>query len=77
MRLDVRNKEEFQRAKRAKPFLNGVFVPKCVMADEEAGVIERWETDEQGRVIAFQVGDGERSPRLIREYGIVRIELAE
>jgi len=78
MRSDIRNPEDAARLRHATVtvFLNGVRVPECVMADEEAGVIERWDIDERGHVRAFY-DTGTPMPRLIREHGTVRIEIEE
>ena len=69
MRIDVRKRGDLKYIRRAQPFLNGVKVPKCVMADDEQGVIERYATDEQGLIT--------KPLHTITEYGFVRIELAE
>lgn len=65
-------------ARKATSYLNDVKVPRCVFADEEAGYIERWETNDQGRIVAFfNEQSKKREPRRIREYGTVRIEIAQ
>ena len=76
MKSDIRNPEDAERLRHAKVTisLNGVRVPECVMADEEAGVIERWDINEHGHIKAFH-DTGQPTPRLIREYGTVRIEI--
>ncbi len=76
MKFDVSSKEDWALIGRIRIYLDGIEVHTCVMADEAAGVIERWETDEQGHVIAFRHRNGVR-PRRIRERGIVRIERKE
>jgi hypothetical protein len=70
MKLDIRNEQDARQARHAKAYLNGALVPTCVMADEEAGVVEYYETNAQGHIIA----DDHGAPRVIRETGIVRIE---
>jgi hypothetical protein len=69
MRINCDNPADVVRARRARAYLNDVEVRACIMADEEAGMIERWETDADGRVMAFG-----GKPRRIRERGSVRIE---
>lgn len=56
----------------AVAYLNNVRVSHCVEADEEAGYIVRYETNEVGRVQWFADVNG---PHRIRETGTVRIEL--
>ena len=53
MRINCDNPADVVRARRARAYLNDVEVRACIMADEEAGMIERWETDADGRVMAF------------------------
>ena len=48
-------------------YLNDVLVRECVVFDTDEGVIERWKTNEAGRVIA--------PPTLIQDRGIVRVEV--
>lgn len=48
-------------------YLNDVLVSQCVMFDTDEGVIERWKTNEKGRIVA--------PPTRIREYGTVRVEV--
>jgi len=62
----MRNPADRLRSKNARVFLNGVLVPMCVMANEEAGVIKRYATNEQGQIIA--------PLQMIVEFGSVRIE---
>jgi hypothetical protein len=46
-------------------------VRACVMADEEAGVVDCYETNTEGHVI-HEPG---KEPQLLRKFGTVRIDL--
>lgn len=74
MKSDIRNPADAVKAKNATVFLDGVRVEKCVMADEENGVVEIYETNEHGRVFLHP---GEKEPRSFMRYGVVRIEFKD
>ena len=65
MRRDARVQEE-RMPIGMRIYLNNVLVRECVVFDTDAGFIERWETNAEGRIIA--------PPTLIHEDGVVRVE---
>ncbi len=69
MRINCDNPADVVRARRARAYLNDVEVRACIMPASSSAMIERWETDADGRVMAFG-----GKPRRIRERGSVRIE---
>lgn len=71
MRLDLRNPKDIIQALQAKAYLNDVLMPACVMADEEAGVMDIYLTNEEHKII--HGADGK--PQIIRKFGDVRIVL--
>jgi hypothetical protein len=66
MKRDARNKGE-QLPNGSVIYLNDAPVRDCVVFDTDAGYVERWRTNEHGRIVY--------PPALIREYGAVRVEI--
>lgn len=73
MKLDIRREEDRLQCRRATVYLDSVKVPKCVMADEEAGVVEFYQTNDAGQIVLGPA----RRPIIVQQHGAVRIELAD
>jgi hypothetical protein len=71
MRLDIRKPKDAVKALRARAFLDDVFMPACVMADEEVGVMDVYMTNAEHKIIAGANG----KPRIVRKFGNVRIDV--
>jgi hypothetical protein len=65
VRRDARIPEE-RMPTGTRIYLNDKLIHECVVFDTDAGFIERWKTNDAGRIIA--------PPILICEYGVVRVE---
>jgi hypothetical protein len=76
MRLSVDSNDPGYNPKAfgAKVYLNGAEVTKVITADEDRGMLIRYQTDQRGKLIL----NSDRSDAL-REtrYGIVRIDLGK
>ena len=73
MKFDMADPQSRIPPHSARIFLDGVQARQVVAADEEAGYIEVWETDAQGKIIAFRDEYGKPYPRRKRIHGIVKI----
>jgi hypothetical protein len=71
MRLDMRNPKDVVMALHARAYLDDVLMPACVMADEEAGVMDVYSTNAEHKILAGADG----APQIVRKFGNVRIEL--
>lgn len=74
MRLDVRVRPYDPRCDSASVFFDGVKQRHCICADEEAGFIERYVLDSQGKFV-FDAATDEISTEVL--YGKVEIILGE
>lgn len=68
MMVDIRTDADYRKICYA--YLNGERVTRCIAADEEAGYVVRYVTDEQGYVVV----DESREPKTEKLTGVVRIE---
>jgi hypothetical protein len=69
MRLDIREPKDAINALKATAFLNGERILTCVMADEEAGVLDMYQTSTEGCIIRGDDG----KPKIQRLFGNVQI----